>query len=283
MNPAQIAQTSQTRIRVGRIAYGALYLVFLAVVTRTLAVEKIRPILQVYLGGELLFLVLYSAVNIARDLPSWILHLYFALQSALIWWLLSLYPEFDFLILLYLLLSAQASELFRRQRLWFWVGVFVILSGGSLIYFLGVARGLALSLTTIAAEIVVPAYIIVYNQNEIARYRSQALLGELQEANQRLQSYADQVEELTTMHERNRLARELHDTVSQVIFSISLTTRSAQVLLGVDPARLSEQLEHLQVLTGEALAQMRSLITKLRPPQHPEQVNSVPTSKDLIP
>jgi signal transduction histidine kinase len=44
-----------------------------------------------------------------------------------------------------------------------------------------------------------------------------------------------------------------------------LTTRSAQVLLEMDPARLPEQLERLQALTNEALAQLRSLISRLRP------------------
>jgi signal transduction histidine kinase len=210
----------------------ALYLVFAAVVVRTLSVEGIRPFLQVYLGVELLFLVLYSAAVIATGLPGWLPHLYFVLQSMLILWLLSCYPEFDFMIVLYLLLSAQVSQAFSGRRLWFWVGIMILLSAGSLIYFLGPARGLALSMATIAAEIVIPAYIIVHGENECARRRSQALLSELQEANQRLQSYTSQVEDLITMQEHNRLSRKLHDTVSQLVFSISLTTRSEQVLLG---------------------------------------------------
>ena len=69
------------------------------------------------------------------------------------------------------------------------------------------------------------------------------------------------------MQERNRLARELHDTVSQLIFSISLTARSAQLLLKRDPARVPEQLNRLQEMTTDALSQLRSLITQLRPPQ----------------
>ena len=155
---------------------------------------------------------------------------------------------------------------FSTYSVWGWVGIFIFLSGASLIFFHGLTKGLALSLTTIAADLVAPAYFIVSHENEQARRRSQVLLGELQEAHQRLQAYASQVEDLAALQERNRLARELHDTVSQLIFSISLTTRSAQVLLHSDPARLPEQLERLQSMTGEALAQLRSLITRLRPP-----------------
>jgi signal transduction histidine kinase len=73
------------------------------------------------------------------------------------------------------------------------------------------------------------------------------------------------VEELAAMEERNRLARELHDSVSQTMFSLLLATRSAQILLERDPVRVRPQLEQLQELTQSALAQMRSLIAELRP------------------
>jgi signal transduction histidine kinase len=96
---------------------------------------------------------------------------------------------------------------------------------------------------------------------------SQVLLAELQQAHQKLQEYAAQGEELAAARERNRLARELHDSVSQVIFSISLTARSTHLLLDRDPARVPEQLDRLQEMTAGALGQLRSLIAELRPPQ----------------
>lgn len=267
MNHTLKGQAAQPPVRMGWIGTLVLYLVFIAVVARTLAVEGLRPLLPTFLAAELIFVALQTAVNIAPRKPTWLLHLYFGFQSALIVWLLSLYADFDFLILLYLLLSFQASLVFSGRTRWGWVGAFVLLSGGSLIYFHGLAHGLALSLTTMAAELVIPAYVIVHHENETARGRSQALLGELQEANQQLEMYSHQAGDLAALQERNRLARELHDTVSQVIFSISLTARSAQVLLIQDPERVPEQLDRLKALSGEALAQLRSLITKMRPPQ----------------
>jgi signal transduction histidine kinase len=266
INHTQQAELIQPPIRLGSIGYLAIYLVYAAVMARTLTEESIRPRLPVYLALLLLFICAYSLVLWAPKLPGWIIHLYFGLQSVLILWLISIYPEFDFLILLYVLLSAQASLVISGYARWIWVGIFVLLSGGSLMLYLGVLRGLSLSLTTIAGVIVVPTYIMVYRENELARRQSQALLGELQETNQRLQLYASQVEDLAALQERNRLARQLHDTVSQFVFSISLTARSAQVLLESDTARLPQQLERLQIMTGEALAQLRSLITRLRPP-----------------
>ena len=120
-----------------------------------------------------------------------------------------------------------------------------------------------------AGEIVIPAFLIVNHQAEIARTESQDLLDQLEQTHRQLDLYAGQVEELTAMQERNHLARELHETVSQLIFSISLTTRSAQLLLEKDPGRVPEQLNRLQELTAEALSQLRAFISQLRPVQKP--------------
>jgi signal transduction histidine kinase len=263
-------------LQIGLTGYAVTYLVFAAVLARTLVVEGLRPVLSTYLAGELVFLASFSAVLIASRLvrlPAWLLHAAFAFQSALILWLISLYPKFDFVILLYVMLSILASLVFRGPLLWSWVSIFVLLSGGSLIYYLGAARGLALSLTTIAAEFVIPAYMTVHHENVLAQQHSQALIDELQQVNQRLQSYTSQVSDLAALQERNRLARTLHDTTSQVMFSILLTARSAQMLLETDPQRLREQLKQLETLTGAALAQLRSLITQLHPPQPSKNQN----------
>jgi signal transduction histidine kinase len=71
--------------------------------------------------------------------------------------------------------------------------------------------------------------------------------------------------ELSTIEERKRLARELHDSVTQTLFSIGLTAEAASELVDSDPARARAQLGHLQELTRAAMAEMRSLIFELRP------------------
>ena len=64
--------------------------------------------------------------------------------------------------------------------------------------------------------------------------------------------------------ERNRLARDLHDSVTQSIFSMTLTAESAKILLERDHTKVAPQLERLQDLSQEALSEMRSLIYQLR-------------------
>jgi signal transduction histidine kinase len=116
-----------------------------------------------------------------------------------------------------------------------------------------------------AVAIVFPAYVSVMQELDLSQRSRKALLAELQEANRHLVEYAGQVKELSAIQERNRLARELHDSVSQTLFSVNLQSRAARILLERDPARLRPQLEQLQELTRSALQQMRGLIAELRP------------------
>ncbi|MFC5749189.1 GAF domain-containing sensor histidine kinase [Actinomadura rugatobispora] len=71
--------------------------------------------------------------------------------------------------------------------------------------------------------------------------------------------------ELTVVAERNRLARELHDAVAQKLFSLRLTARAAAALAERDPGRTVRELEQVERLAAEALAELRAVIFELRP------------------
>lgn len=74
-----------------------------------------------------------------------------------------------------------------------------------------------------------------------------------------------QAGELASSQERAHLARELHDSVTQALFSMALVTRSTELLVDRDPASAKERLGALRDLQREALAEMRALIFELRP------------------
>ena len=74
-----------------------------------------------------------------------------------------------------------------------------------------------------------------------------------------------QAGELAAGEERAHLARELHDSVTQALFSMTLVSRSVEMLLDRDPAAARTQLAQLRDLQREALAEMRALIFELRP------------------
>jgi signal transduction histidine kinase len=72
--------------------------------------------------------------------------------------------------------------------------------------------------------------------------------------------------ELSAVAERNRLALELHDAVSQKLFGVVLTAEAAATLLDRDTDAAREKVERLRGLAGEALSELRALIGELRPP-----------------
>jgi signal transduction histidine kinase len=77
----------------------------------------------------------------------------------------------------------------------------------------------------------------------------------------------EQSRELSILSERNRLALELHDVVSQKLFSVMLTAEAAATQMDRDLVAARAQIERLRELAREALDELRSLILGLRPPE----------------
>ena len=147
MNPSRKAlKPSQT-------ALIAVYLAFAAGVARTLASTPSQDLWPWYLGLHGVWLVLFTAVLWRPGMRAELLHLYFALQSAVVLALLSLNPELDLVTALFALLAYQAALVFTGLSRWMWVGLFVLLTGGSLMFYLGPLEGLALGLVTIAVGV----------------------------------------------------------------------------------------------------------------------------------
>ncbi|WP_329534785.1 GAF domain-containing sensor histidine kinase [Streptomyces sp. NBC_01450] len=71
--------------------------------------------------------------------------------------------------------------------------------------------------------------------------------------------------ELTIVEERSRLAHELHDAVSQKLFSLRLTAQAAAALVDRDPARAKGELHQVAMLAAEATEELRAAVIELRP------------------
>ncbi len=80
-----------------------------------------------------------------------------------------------------------------------------------------------------------------------------------------------QAEQVAISNERNRIARELHDSVSQALYGIALGTRTARTLVNRQPVEesvksaLAQPLDYVLSLADAGLAEMRALIFELRP------------------
>src|SRR5256885_605592 len=75
----------------------------------------------------------------------------------------------------------------------------------------------------------------------------------------------EQAQELAALQERQRLARELHDSVSQALYGISLGAHTAKETLESDPEQALTSIDYILTLTEAGLAEMRALIFELRP------------------
>jgi signal transduction histidine kinase/PAS domain-containing protein len=80
--------------------------------------------------------------------------------------------------------------------------------------------------------------------------------------NSRLYAEARQV---AALEERQHLARELHDSVTQSLFTVTLMAEAAQAMVERDPSRVGSYLDKLKSTAGTALNEMRALLAQLRP------------------
>ena len=88
---------------------------------------------------------------------------------------------------------------------------------------------------------------------------------ELAEAHERLRGYAAQAEQLATIQERNRLARDIHDGVGHHLTVVQMLLEAARaVIRTADPERLDGMLAKAQEQSGQALAEVRRSVGALR-------------------
>ena len=190
---------------------------------------------------------------------------YFALQFLLVQTFGLFRTYQDTWALLYAVLSIQAAYRCPRRETLFWGGLFVVSTLITQSLAFGVLSGLGRASAFIVIGLIIVLYDSQYAQHEDADEESRLLLEELRLAHQKLSNDAARAEELAAARERERILRELHDSVGQKIFAVQLATGSALLFLEKDPEQVSLQLEVLQEQTSSALGQMRRLIEEWKP------------------
>jgi signal transduction histidine kinase len=185
-----------------------------------------------------------------------------ALISALLW----LNPGLNFYIILFYVLSTEALMCFDRREGYRWLGFFTLL-----------ATALLFALTNfVEAAISIPIFLggffffatfanATYQANR-ARAESQRLLEELQAAHRQLQEYAAQAGQLAIAEERNRLAREVHDTIGHRLTVAAVQLEGAGRLIARDPAKAEEMVATVREQVREALHELRQTVATLREP-----------------
>ena len=172
-----------------------------------------------------------------------------------------------------LALTIEAITLFKHTRL-------VLLVGGGCLLLFGLTEGIQIvpmieigSINKLSGAILgsltlilfVIACVMLYIQQSRAHQRDQAFLRELETAHAelkathgQLEEYAIQVEDLTLMAERQRLARELHDTLAQGLVGLTMQLETIDALL------LKEHSQQARAIVQQAMARARATMTEAR-------------------
>jgi signal transduction histidine kinase len=101
-------------------------------------------------------------------------------------------------------------------------------------------------------------------QQQKDRQRAEQLLAELEDAHQQLRAYAAQVEALAVAEERNRLAREIHDSLGHYLTAMTMQLQAAGKLVVKDPERAAESIAKAEEMARESLAEVRRSVSALR-------------------
>jgi signal transduction histidine kinase len=102
-------------------------------------------------------------------------------------------------------------------------------------------------------------------QQRKQRERAEALVAELEVAQEQLRAHADQVEELAITRERNRMAREIHDTLGHYLTILAVQLETALKLEERNDPRLHDELVESRRAAAECLAEVRHSVNALRP------------------
>jgi signal transduction histidine kinase len=212
-----------------------------------------------------IFTILYS-INPGRDSTAWKLHVYLAALTAIVAVLMSLQPAIGVFPMLFFILSPLAMMLFPQRIGILWIGIYSLIT--ALIFFSSMSPWDAFTnlLPYSAGYWFFGAFARALASAEEARQESQRLLDELQAAHNQLQEYAAQVEELAVAEERNRLSREMHDTIGHRLTVSAVQLEGAQRLIPRDPDRAASIVETVREQVREALGELRGAVATLREP-----------------
>lgn len=178
------------------------------------------------------------------------------------------------LFLIWNLASGQAMSL----DVWLSITVAVVLIQSGVAYVFGLyhqrrmdqlqlalKQVLAGNMSTRLPELEGDVYADVYRDFNIMLSRLEDRLKLLQQLSERGIASGESDREAAVLEERKRLARDLHDTVSQQLFALHMSASSLPRLLEKDEAQAHKVMDQLIAMSSSAQRQMRGLIAQLRP------------------
>lgn len=246
--------------------YLVTYLVYIAVLVRAIGWnQETAPISSASWTLLAIFgVILFSQQPLTRRFL-WYPRLYALAQSGLVIAMLIVDPTIDFLTLLFLPLSFQAVQFFSSRIGFVWIGGFILAMAGMALFGMEWEAGLTLVLTGGGANLLMGSFAHLITRTEGRRKENQRLFADLQEAYRRMKESAAQAEALAAAEERHRLTRELHDSLTQTLFSMNLAVQAAGLSTQDAPDQVKSHLTRLQGLSRSAARELLSLTGQVPP------------------
>ncbi len=214
-------------------------------------------------------LILFSSLMLAHGIlhwvspmlffqPKWVLP-YFAVQAIIAFALNEMSGETGLLFALYLALVGEAvGSIQRRSILAVVLAILLVLSAISFGVTLSWGAISSWLLTVLPMGLFVAIYVSLFTRQARAKEEAQGLLRELETTHHRLAEYAAQVESLTRANERQRMARELHDTLAQGLAGLILQLEAA------DAHASSGRSEKVREIIQQAMSRARTTLADAR-------------------
>jgi NarL family two-component system sensor histidine kinase YdfH len=202
-------------------------------------------------------LIHWNVFRLVQNQRSAIIYLF--IQGLLAFTINILGQNFGLVIGLYMILIGEAIGTFDNYRITTpAVLFFMVLSGINYAFLEGWETLYTWLLTMLPLTFFAATYVILFKRQAEARLQTQQLLTELEDAHLQLTEYATQVEELTIINERQRMARELHDTLAQGLAGVILQLEAADSYLA------NENPIKAQAITQQAMERARGALTDAR-------------------
>lgn len=184
---------------------------------------------------------------------------YFVMQGALIFSIIVLAPAHGFIYGLYWAMAGEAAMILTDLR-----AASLTIAGYMALSAVNFGMQLGWDMLPALIAFIAPmiffilVYALMFQRQAKARQQTQSLLADLEAAHRQLAEYAVQVESLTLTTERERMARELHDTLAQGLAGLILQ------LEAVDSHLSRHQNERAQAIITQAMSRARATLADAR-------------------
>ncbi len=217
----------------------------------------------------IILLAAIAVVQIRRpssSSPSWQIHLYLAVHGGLVESLMLLQPGWTMYPVLYVTPITWAILALPRRQGVGWIVAYSVATAISFIVGISPSEGIIALVLYGVLYSFLGTFAGALARADAARQESQALLADLREAHRQLQDYAMRAEELAVVEERNRLAREMHDTLGHRLTVASVQLEAAQRLGPTEWQRAMGLVSTVREQVREALRELRGTVATLRTP-----------------